>query len=43
MEMDDVVIIMSPVGDGVIVPSDVPVLDALNTYRLRRALDSPCL
>ena len=35
-----VVITLSPTGDRVIVASDLPVLDALNTYRLRWAIES---
>ena len=35
-----VVITLSPIGDRVIVASDLPVLDVLNTYRLRWAIES---
>nr|WP_043804877.1 transposase [Deinococcus gobiensis] len=35
-----VVITLSPTGDRVIVVSDLPVLDVLNTYRLRWAIES---
>ncbi|GGM59894.1 transposase [Deinococcus arenae] len=35
-----VVITLSPVGDRVIVASDLPVLDVLRTYRLRWAIES---
>ncbi|UBV45491.1 IS4 family transposase (plasmid) [Deinococcus taeanensis] len=35
-----VVITLSPAGDRVIVASDLPVLDVLNTYRLRWAIES---
>nr|WP_043804837.1 transposase [Deinococcus gobiensis] len=37
-----VVITLSPTGDRVIVASDLPVLDVLNTYRLRWAIESAC-
>ena len=35
-----VVITLSPAGDRVIVASDLPVLDVLNTYRLRWGIES---
>ncbi len=35
-----VVVTLSPAGDRVIVASDLSVLDLLNTYRLRRGIES---